>query len=182
MRGLELAALYLFIGVGLALAAYLRARVSGWADLGLLATLWPLYGPFVLMNRPQEADPGAPVGLEGRVDELARQLADIDGVLEQPDFQLEAAEQRRAEHADRGEARAAARVEARIASIQQLRRRREQLTEGLSEVRELMAQLRVQNTLVRVTGEADDGTRALVHELEARVEGLDALLSLDSGA
>lgn len=183
MRGLELSLLYLLVGFGVALAALARTRTgggAGWGDAGLLLVFWPLYGPFVLMGRsgPTPA-PGLPAlaqGMPERLHRLSARVEQLEQVLAQPDFQLEAAQRRLELHQSQGELRAAARVEARIESIERLQRRRDALSENLAEARELMAQLRVQDQLMRVSGGSEADTSALVQELECRVQGLDALL------
>lgn len=181
MRGLELAALYLLVGLGVSVAALLRARTAGWLDAGLLFLFWPLYAPFVALGR---AGPAASArlpqaeGLERRMAALDGHIAALDRLLAQPDFQREAAERERAGHLEAGAPRAAARVEARIATIGRLERRRAELADGLAEARALMAQLRVQAELMRVPEGSLVDTAALVSELECRVEGLDAMLEL----
>jgi len=179
MRGLELSALYLLVGLGVTIAASLQARTSGWLDAGLLFAFWPLYGPFLVAGRPQPAQPSALLmadGIPARLEGLSAKVSALDQVLAQPDFHLPAAEARKAEHEAKGETRASARVQARIESILRLQERRAQLHENLAEARELMAQLRVQTELMRVSGGSEVDTSALVLELESRVQGLDGLL------
>lgn len=176
MRGLELAIVYLCVGVGVALAARLRAG-AGWVDGGLLLAFWPLYAPFVFTRRADAPALSAP-DVDGRLGRLEARVRELDAVLAQPDFRLEAAQAQRDAHRSRGEDRAAARVEARIASIERLEAQRAALLEGLAEARELRAQLRVQGELMRVAGGSGSEGEALVAELEARVAGLDAMLEL----
>lgn len=179
MRGLELSALYLLVGLGVTIAASLQARTSGWLDAGLLFAFWPLYGPFLLVGRSPQAQSSALLtadGIPARLEGLSAKVYALDQVLAQPDFQLPAARARKAEHEAKAETRASARVQARIESILRLQERRDQLHENLAEARELMAQLRVQTELMRVSGASEVDTGALVQELESRVEGLDGLL------
>jgi hypothetical protein len=179
MRAAELAALYLVLGLGLAAAAVLRARTAGWLDAGLLFLFWPLYGPF-LLAAPRPAAAAAPLALgEGMAQRLAgleRRVAEIDGVLTQPDFHLGEAEARRVRLLEAGDTAAAARVAGRIESIRRLAGVRADLLRGLAEAQELMAQLRVQQEVMRMTGGSSDEVRGLLLELESRVEALDELL------
>ena len=178
MRAAELMALYLVLGVGLAAAAVLKARTAGWLDAGLLFLFWPLYGPF-LLAAPRSGSV-APLnlgeGMARRLEGLERRVAEIDGVLAQPDFHLGEAEARRARLLEAGDVPAAARVTGRIESIQRLAGVRKDLLRGLAEARELMAQLRVQQEVMRMTGGSSDEVRGLLLELESRVEALDDLL------
>lgn len=177
MRAAELMALYLVLGVGLAAAAVLKARTAGWLDAGLLFLFWPLYGPFLLVApRPTATPLSLGEGMAQRLEGLERRVAEIDGVLAQPDFHLGEAEARRSRLLEAGDAPAAARVTGRIESIQRLAGVRADLLRGLAEARELMAQLRVQQEVMRMTGGSSDEVRGLLLELESRVEALDDLL------
>lgn len=177
MRAAELFALYLVLGLGLTVAAVVKARTAGWLDAGLLFLFWPLYGPFLLVApRATPAAAAIGAGMAERLAGLARRVAEIDGMLLQPDFHLEEAEARRARLLEAGDGPAAARVEARIESIRRLAGVRASLLRGLAEAEELMAQLRVQQQVMRMTGGSSDEVRGLLIELESRVEALDELL------
>jgi hypothetical protein len=67
-------------------------------------------------------------------------------------------------------------VAGRIESIRRLAGVRADLLRGLAEAQELMAQLRVQQEVMRMTGGSSDEVRGLLLELESRVEALDELL------
>ncbi len=186
MRTAELGVIYILVGMGVTVAALLRARTQGWMNAGLLLFFWPLYGPFILMNPVLQGSEfsGAFMveGVSQRLEELSARAQQIKELLSKPDFQLEAAKTLSSEHEARGETKAAARVHARIESILRLKRHQTALADQLAEARELMAQLRVQSEVIRVAGGSDADTAALVQELECRVEGLDALLQDPCGS
>ncbi|MCB9785252.1 MAG: hypothetical protein H6744_01040 [Deltaproteobacteria bacterium] len=210
MRPLELAIIYLLVGLGCAVALASRAGALGprAIDAGLALLLWPLIMPFALM-RAREPAPDAdvsavesafldavrraaatPLGkllpdaevaraLGVRLREAAARVADIDGLLAQPDFSLERAQRRRAELQRGGDRLALDAVEGRIQNLLRLSALRDRFARELDAVAELLAQLRTQAEVVRLSGGPDGDTRERVAELLARIEGLDAVLGDD---
>jgi hypothetical protein len=113
MRLGELAAVYLLVGLGCAVASLAHRRPGRAADALLLAALWPLYGPFLLLKlkggdhatsgaesvfvvalrRARGTPLGALLPDEATVHGLAQRLrvaadkiAEIDGLLARPEF------------------------------------------------------------------------------------------------
>ena len=119
--------------------------------------------------------------LAGRLDIASARVEEIDRLLEQPAFSAQAAEARHRELAAAGDEAAAATALSRAQNIGRLRRLRDQYARELDVVRELTAQLRIQAEVVRLLGEADDGSRDLVIELVSRVEGIDTMLDDGGG-
>ncbi len=206
MRLMELGFLYLLIGVGCGGALLVRSR-ERLADAVLLFLLWPLYGPFILM-RPDigtssgsdsqfldalhRAD-GTPLSallpdettaraLAARLAAASRKVAEIDGLLRQPDFSEEAAQSRANELEKSGDTFAASMAGTRVQHIRRLRALRDRFARELLEVGELLAQLRVQAELVRLAGAPDSGSRDLITLLLARVEGLGSILDEEAVA
>ncbi len=186
MRANELLILYVLIGIGSAAAFTLLAKQKRLLDAAILVPFWPLYGPFLLLGRAQPAQLGGLLPDGAIVGELTDRLAtaktrvqEIDAVLARPELDEPSARARMTELAERGDDRAAASVQARLTSIERLRRLRERFMCELTEIDELLAQLRVQSEVVRLAGGAETNTRELVEEIVHRVEGLDAILAVD---
>ena len=189
-----------YIGIGAVIAfVFTVVRRPAIVDALLLAGMWPLYAPFLLLARAPdtreaelldalaraEASPLAsvlPDHESARV--LARQLrdavarlAELDIVLARPDFDPAAAEVRAAELEARGATAAAATARMRVRTLGQLRGLRERYRSDLDEVRELMSQLVTQAELVRLEPGVAQASTELVRELVARVEGLGDLFA-----
>jgi hypothetical protein len=198
----EGAVLYLLIGAGCALAFVLRSSGARHpADAALLLAVWPLYAPFLLSTETvapgggrrsdfleaiQRAS-GTPLasllpsaetaaGLNARVVAAEHRVAEIEHLLSQPDFDEGAALTRSQDLEARGESLAASIAATRARNIRQLVQLRDRFRRELSEINELLAQLRLQAELVRLAGAADGGSREVVQTLLARVDGLGAIL------
>jgi hypothetical protein len=188
---------YLVVGAVAALAWL--ARRGAVVDALLLVPIWPMYAPVLLLasgDRDGERQllralgraastplgsilPDAATGraLGRRLRAATARLRDIDAVLARPDFDAGAAQLRIAELTERGApAGVVATAELRVQTIERVRGLRQRFAAELDEVRELVAQLVAQAELVRLAGSGDDAATELVHELVARVEGLDHLM------
>lgn len=201
MRLFELAVLYLAVGAGCALLIVVRRHAgTRWWEPPLVLLFWPLYGPFLLSGPVSEGlgartfeqvllqMEGTPLSAllpeRGEVQALGRRLrlaatriAEIDRLLVRPEFSQADATARAEAYRARGDARSAASAQGRLANIVRLRALRDRFARELDEVSELLDQLRVQAELVRLSGTPGEGSRELVTELLARVEGLDAVLA-----
>lgn len=206
MKLLELVLLYLLIGGGCAVTA---VAMRGWSgpqalDAVMLVPLWPLYGPFLLaQGAPSRSDGtasaellrslararGTPMAaflpdeaagraLAQRVRSAGERIAEIDALLVQPEFSEVDALARAEAFRVKDERVAAAALE-QARNIRRLRALRDRFSRELDQVAELLKQLRIQAEVVRLAGATDDGVRELVHELLARVEGLDEVMELD---
>jgi hypothetical protein len=144
-------------------------------------------GPF-LMIRSAEAsavsrsiDPlDALGGIEARVALARGRIEEIDRLLTMPEFSEDAAKGRAVELEARGDGRAAALARARVESIRSLRSLRERFSRELDEVGELMARLRVQSDLSRLSGTPFEAIEDLASELVGRLEGLDAIIAAET--
>lgn len=205
MRLPELAVLYVLIGVGSA-AGYLAIKrpltAAALVDAALLGSFWPLYGPFLMLQDRAEPDstvpraatsgniaspelplssllpdPATAASLEQRLALAEARVAEIDHLLSLPEFSDDAATSRQQELERRGDHRAAATARQRVQSIGRLKQLRGRFAAELTEVREILAQFRIQAEVVRLVGE-DDGqsTRELITELQLRMEALDEML------
>lgn len=197
----ECAVLYVLIGAGCAVALVLRSNGQRHpADVALLLAVWPLYAPFLLSSAPaaipgrptdfldaiQRAagtplasllpSPAAAAGLNARVLAAEQRVAEIELLLAQPEFSETAALARSQDLEARGETLAASIAATRARNIRQLQQLRDRFRRELSEINELLAQLRLQAELVRLAGAADGGSREVVQTLLARVDGLGAIL------
>jgi hypothetical protein len=196
MRATELAILYVLIGSGAAVAWLVAAKGRGTRvlDAVILVPFWPLYGPFLLLGQA-EAGRGQSSSLANllpdgslvrrlteRLETAKSRIAEIDRTLAQPELDERAARIRLQELRERGDDRAAESVQARLTSIERLRRLRQRFSSELTEIDELLAQLRAQSEVVRLAGGADGDTRELVAEIVSRVDGLDAILAVDLDA
>jgi hypothetical protein len=169
MRATELAILYLLIGSGSAI--FLMVKKQRVLDAALLVPFWPLYGPFLLLGQtPAEGDVVA---------RLRSRIAEIDRSLARPELDERTARLRLEELRERGDVRAADSVQARLTSIDRLRRLRERFARELTEIDELCAQLRVQSEILRIAGSSNGDPKDLVEEIAARVDALEATLAMD---
>ena len=199
----EFLLLYAMLGAGAALVVSVRGAHHP-ADAALLFVLWPLYGPFLVL----QATPAHPAASHGETaflsalrgaagtplanllpDEptaraLARRLraaaarvAEIDALLARPDFSEDAVKRRQdVLRAKPGSERALATSDHRLQNIARLRALRNRFASELDEVEELLAQLTTQAEVVRLAGDLDASSAQLVRELVLRVEGLDEFL------
>jgi hypothetical protein len=189
-----------YLGVGVVLAAVVAvSRKPGLADALLLAGLWPLYGPFLLLGRSADAresellealaraatsplssvlpDAESARVLARRLREAGTRLVELDEVLARPDFDPVAAEARAKELAARGAMAAAATAQLRVRTLGQLRTLRARYRSDLDEVGELVSQLVTQCELVRLDPQMTQAGSELVRELVNRVEGLGDLFA-----
>ena len=184
MRALELGALWVVVGVGCAAALLWRQR-GGWLDAALLVPFWPLLLPFHLLAQ-SPAPPAAPARESAFLEALRRasgtplaSLLPSEATAKLLARRLRLAEERVAEidrllaQRDVSDERAPA---ARLRTIERIRALRERFARELDDVGELLVQLRLSAEVVRLAGATDDGTRELVANLVARVEGLDEAL------
>ena len=207
MRLPELLVLYLLIGVACAAARIARAgagRRQSLVDAAWLLPLWPLHLPMLLAARaeppPDQPTPGDPFldalagaagtplaellpdaqtaqALAARLRTADARIHEIDRLLDEPAFSLAAADAREAELEARGDERGTAVARSRADNIRRLQALRDRCTAELEEVGDLVAQLRVQAEVVRLSGDIEgQAARDLVFELVCRVEGLDAIL------
>ena len=202
MKLTELLLLYALVGAGGALVIVLRGGHHP-ADSALLFLLWPLYGPFlVLQSAPVAAAThgesaflaamrgaaGTPLAnllpdeptaraLARRLRAAGSRVAEIDALLARPEFSEDAVRRRQESlRAKPGSERALSTTEHRLQNIARLRSLRNRFATELDEVEELLAQLTTQAEVVRLAGELDAGSAQLVRELVHRVEGLDEFL------
>jgi hypothetical protein len=200
---IQLGVLYLVVGIGCAAALVVQTgEMRGHTtDVALLMVLWPLYGPFIL-SKPAQVSPGrrqnefvealrraegtplasllppaaAAVGLGQRVEAAEHRVVEIETLLLNPEFDEATADNRSKELQAKGESLAASIAAHRVQNIRRLKQLRDRFSRELVEIRELVAQLRLQAELVRLAGAADGGSREVVQLLLARVEGLGAIL------
>lgn len=189
MRLLQLAVLYLLIGL---VCAVLRLRASGTAfavDAALLVLFWPLMGPVVWAASPASAsatvpaddwlpDPSLALRLESRMAWARSRIAELDGLLSLPVFDLSAAQETLRRLSDGSEAARVSVASSRVQHIERLVRHRADLRRELDRIDELMDQLRVQAAVVRLTGDEHGADSDLEAALLARVECLDELVAL----
>ena len=207
MRLFEFAVLYLLVGAGCALLVLVRRTGPGrFAEAPLVLAFWPLYGPFLLGARERTTDAGessfldALARVEGtplaallpdrttvrvlseRLRQAAFRMGEIDRLLAQPGFS-EADTRRRVDELERrGDERSAAAARGRLQNLERMRHLRDRFARELDEVRELLAQLRVQAEVLRLSGGPGDASRELMEEIVCRVEGLDAVLADETQA
>lgn len=182
-----------------------KVSLSILLDTALVGTLWPLYGPFLLfrMSEKSQLQPpllpdqslqsalqrasGTPLAsllpdrdsaqaLQHRLSLAQSRVSEINNLLAQPDFCEEAAQARQQELAQRGDKRAAATAQRRVQSIGRLRQLRDSFSRELSEISELLVQLRIQAEVVRLSG-TQDNPGDLMGELVLRLQSLDEMLS-----
>ena len=190
MRMLELTTLYLVVGLGISVALVLKAQASK-LDVALLLPFWPLYAPVLLVSRIPELTRAPTVTgllapaevferLEERLKMVQGRVSELDQLLREPAICLQTAKRRARELRQRGDVRAAASAEGRQASIQRLHALRARYVQELVEVEELMAQLRVQQEVVRRLGRPPADAQDLMFEVEARIEGLEQIVEADA--
>src|SRR5687767_2533526 len=164
MRATELAILYALIGSGAAILMLARSGGARILDAAILVPFWPLYGPFLLMGKTGPAILPAEMitPLSARLNVAKSRITEIDRLLAQPELDERAARARLDQLVAQGDDRAAASVQARLTSIERLRRLRERFSRELTEIDELLAQLRVQSEVMRIAGGAQDNSRDLI--------------------
>ena len=190
MRTVELMLAYGAVGIACAVTLVFVAR-GRWGDAALLAVFWPLYGPFLILGsmtpRTDNAfmqrllpDKVTVEKLNERLHLAQGKVEEIDRLLKREEFSRVEVEKRHKTLVASGDQRAAASANARLENIGRLQRLRERFSRELTELDELLAQLRVQAEVVRLAGSADEETRELVSEIVCRVEGLDLILAEDT--
>ena len=190
---------YVAIGVAVAIAIGVARGAPSRGDVVLLVAMWPLWGPLALAHAdldPREhqllralaAARASPLAsllpdaesarvLGSRLRDAGQRLIDLDRLLARPEFDVAAVQLHARELSERGAAAAAATAGLRVRTLDQLVTLRERYRGELDEVRELIAQLVAQAELVRLQPAISNGSSELVHELVARVEGLDDLFA-----
>lgn len=206
MRLAEFTVLYLLVGLGCALLVVLRRTGRArFAEAPLVVVFWPLYGPFLMARHARNEHPeiegddyldvlarvegnalsallpdrSTVARLSRRLQQAARRMEEIDRLLVTPGFSESEARARMEQLQSRGDERAAAAARGRLQNLERMKGLRDRFGRELDEVRELFAQLRVQAEVLRLSGGSDDGSRELLAEIVARVEGLDAVLADD---
>ena len=194
---------YLGVGAAIALVFAVALRRQSASDTLLLVALWPLWAPMMLAQRHAQGDderellsalaraqasplaqvlPDAETArvLAARLREASERLAELDRLLDRPDFDPNAVETRVKELAARGANAAAATAQLRVRTLGQLRDLRVRYRSELDEVHELIAQLVTQAELVRLQPSIAHSSGELVRELVSRVEGLGDLFAYQS--
>ena len=203
----ELAFLYLLVGAGC--AAYAWTKLQGtrrFASAALCIPFWPLLLPSLLAGATNDDDTsdderhfldvlaridGTPLAsllpdrttvllLSKRLRTASDRVIEIDRLLERPEFSQADAEVRLGQLRLTGDAAAAAAVQSRVQNIARLRMLRKRFSSEIEAIHELLSQLRVQAELVRLSGAADAGSRELVGNVLARIDGLDTVLAEDA--
>ena len=197
MRLVELAVLYLVVGAGAAAALLYRRRAV--LDAILLVPFWPLLAPFQLFDASEpragadflaalEEAARTPLGkllpapatmrqLAGRLAVASAKVAEIDRVLARREFDAGAAQaELTALRARDASELAVTSATLRVQNIRRLVALRDRFARELDDVRALLVQLETQVEVVRLAGAPDAAAADLVHELLARVEGLDQVL------
>jgi hypothetical protein len=130
---------------------------------------------------PLLPDPESVRSLAAKLTLASTRIEELDEVLARPSFDLPAALARSDELGQEGagsaasaEARASAAI--RVQNIERLRDLRARFVAEVDEIEELLSQLVIQVEVVRFVGAAEDGSRDLLRELLARVEGLGQML------
>ena len=210
MNLLDLVALYLIVGAGCSVVVYRKTRKLGSAAIAL--PLWPIWAPVVLipdapprsrasdragrieteLAQAVQAADGSPFEVllpreaADRIREEVRnaldRIAELDGVLAQPGFDLGAAEVRIGELTRAGAGKRALQTAVlhrdNVARIESLRDR---YVRALEELGELVGALRSQLVLARYAGSSPEGVGSIVSEMWARVEGLGEVMEATSG-
>ena len=141
----------------------------------------------VALRRARATPLGALLPDEPALHSLAQRLrvatakiAEIEGLLQRPEFS-EPATVARLEELRRRDATECALAAAgiRLQNIRRLRAMRDRFARELDEVGELLEQLTTQAEVVRLAGTADASSAELVREIVSRVEGLDQMLDDD---
>jgi hypothetical protein len=194
---------YLGLGAVIALVLALVLRKQSTVDTLLVVGMWPLWAPLMIAQRHTYGDderellsaisraqasplaqvlPDAETArvLAARLREATERLAELDALLDRPDFDPVAVEVRAKELAARGATAAAATAQLRVRTLGQLRTLRVRYRSELDEVHELIAQLVTQAELVRLQPSIAHSSGELVRELVSRVEGLGDLFAYQS--
>lgn len=163
-----------YLGAGLVLA-WLRLRrppaANARADAAYLVLLWPMYAPLIFA-----APAPPPPDLDTRMARLARQAAEIDALLATPDFDRTALAAHIVAHETVGQTQAAAAARGTLANVDRLLALRRRYADELAVVEALRQQLRTQTEVLRISGGAPGDLADLVATLEAKVQGLEAVL------
>jgi hypothetical protein len=117
--------------------------------------------------------------LAAKLAEVSTRIEELDDVLARPAFDLSAARARHAELATGGASAPAETLTSaalRVQNIERLRDLRARFVAEVDEINELLSHLVIQVEVVRFVGATEDGTRDLLRELLARVEGLGQML------
>lgn len=163
-----------YLVIGLALAVMRLGRppaTSARQDAALLVLIWPMYAPLSFTQPP-----APPPDLDTRMARLARQAAEIDALLATPDFDRTALAARIVAHETCGQRQAAIAARGTLANVDRLLVLRRRYQDELAVVEALRQQLRTQTEVLRISGGAPTELDDLVHTLEARVRGLEAVL------
>jgi hypothetical protein len=191
---------YLGLGAVIALVLALALRKQSAVDTLLVVGMWPLWAPLMIAQRHTHGDderellsaiaraqssplaqvlPDAETArvLAARLREATERLAELDALLERPDWNPVAVEARAKELAARGASAAAATAQLRVRTLGQIRDLRVRYRSELDEVHELIAQLVTQAELVRLQPSIAHSSGELVRELVSRVEGLGDLFA-----
>ncbi len=189
MKFIPMLALYLLIGLGLGVAVLVRKN-HPLSDALLMWVAWPLLAPLWFLSPPSQSTKGEEKtsGLDDDIQTRASQSIErasarckaIDALLARPDFQADAIEARVANLKAAGEHRAAQLAARRLAQLEHLIRLRAGYNAQLEEVKELMAQLEIQNEMVRIAGGDAGDARDLASTLLVQIESLDDVLSLEA--
>jgi hypothetical protein len=194
---------YLGLGAVIALVLALVLRKQTAVDTLLVVGMWPLWAPLVIAQRHMHGDderellsaiaraqasplaqvlPDAETArvLAARLREATARLAELDALLDRPDWNPAAVETRAKELAARGASAAAATAQLRVRTLGQIRDLRVRYRSELDEVHELIAQLVTQAELVRLQPSVAHSSKELVRELVSRVEGLGDLFAYQS--
>jgi hypothetical protein len=194
---------YLGLGAVIALVLALALRKQTAIDTLLVVGMWPLWAPLLIAQRHTHGDderellsaiaraqasplaqvlPDAETAriLAARLREATERLAELDALLDRPDWNPAAVEARAKELAARGASAAAATAQLRVRTLGQIRDLRVRYRSELDEVHELIAQLVTQAELVRLQPSIAHSSGELVRELVARVEGLGDLFAYQS--
>jgi hypothetical protein len=174
----EVAGLYLVIGAGCA-AASLWSPPRRAVDAAMLVGLWPLLGPLLLARPAGTGNDNQHPDLASRAAAAQRRLNDFDRALAQPELDLDGARARIAELEKAGSDRALAAARRRAESIVGFIARRKRLADELEELAELLAQLRTQSEIFRLSGVAEIGGEPvgeLIADIEARLYGVEQML------
>lgn len=210
MSLLDLVVMYLLVGAGCAAVVYRRTRKLGSAAIAF--PLWPIWAPVALIPdappRSRATDRAARIEAEvaeaalaahgspfevlfpreaadrirSEVANALHRIAELDGVLQQPAFDFDAAEARVRELTRTGASNRALKTAVlhrdSIARIESLRDRH---VRALEELSELVGALRSQLVLSRYTGSSPEGVGGIVSDMWARVEGLGEVMEESSG-
>lgn len=164
-----------YLGIGVALAAVRLKRppiANARQDAVLLVLIWPMYAPLSFA-----APPEPPPDLDTRMARLAQQAAEIDALLATPDFDRAALAARVAAHERLRQVQAAAAAKGTLANVDRLLALRQRYQDELAVVEALRQQLRTQTEVLRISGGAPTDLDDLIHTLDARVRGLEAVLT-----